>query len=223
MNLCLKTKIFTLVVAAAGSTSAFATTLTFEGTGTNVNIPGGWASNAAAAGTGWNVANGATPNVALTWSHVGGTSPGWQFYNDSEWTGAQLNDFYATDRKFDLLLTPDAGFRVKLASFVFDDYVDYAAGNNFAWEIRQGSATGTVLAGGIETTANGQNLLVNTGVGYVNGPILFRIWANSQPAGSDGFDQALDDIVIMQEAVPEPATMTALALGVAAMLRRKRK
>ncbi len=218
-----KNRIFAVVAAIAGMTSAFATTLTFEGTGTNVNLPADWASNAAADGTGWNVANGATLNVALTWSHVGGTSPGWQFYNDSEWTGAQLNDFYATDRKFDLLFTPDAGFRVKLSSFVFDDYADYDAGNDFAWEVRAGSASGSILAGGTATTMDGQNLLVESGLGYVEGPILLRISANSQPAGSGGFDQAIDDIVFMQEPVPEPASMTALGLGIAALLRRRKK
>ena len=52
--------------------SAQATTLTFDGMGKNLAMPANWGSDVAAAQTGIGVANGATPNVGLTWSATGG-------------------------------------------------------------------------------------------------------------------------------------------------------
>ena len=190
--------------------SAQATTLTFDGMGKNVAIPSNWGSDVAAANTGIGVANGATPNVGLTWSATGGT---WQFYNDAEWKAAQMDSFQQGDT-FDLLFTPDAGYAVQVLSFVFDDYANYQSGSAFGWQLFKDNASGAQISGGTGTTTDGQNLLINTGMASAYaGSVLLRLTGLS---GNDGQDEALDTITFVQTAsVPEPG---ALALLGAALL-----
>ncbi len=185
-------------ILSAELSPANATVLTFEGTGTNINIPNTFGDNIAAAETGISVVNGTTPNIDLTWSSSGGT---WQFYNDAEWTGAAQLDNFQTGNQFDLTFTPDAGFGVNVDSFVFDDYAGFAAGNTFDWTLFQNDAAGPVIASGSEVTANGQNLAVATGMGApFAGPVLLRI-EDTTPGGS-GADQAVDSISFTQAATP---------------------
>src|SRR6218665_253401 len=117
-----------ILASLLACTTAHATILTFDGTSYNVEIPSTFGDNAAVAGTGFNVSNGATPNIDLTWSAAanGGTGTGkWEFYNDSEWSVAQLNDA-RTDglAVFSVTFTPSAGFAVQLNSFTFDPWED---------------------------------------------------------------------------------------------------
>ena len=58
-----------VVVVGLAATSANAAILTFEGKGTNVNIPNTFGDNIAAAATGISVSNGTTPNgpVSRNW------------------------------------------------------------------------------------------------------------------------------------------------------------
>jgi hypothetical protein len=98
-----------------------ASVITFDGEGRTVEIPKDWGGNIAADEN--------SIGVSLTWSamHKG---VGWQFYNDAEWTVAQMNGF-TRGSKFDLLFTPAAGYSVKVDSFVFDDYTGYEEGSAF--------------------------------------------------------------------------------------------
>ena len=196
------TVVMVMVAIGLVASSADATILTFVGKGTNGNIPNTFGDNVAVAQTGISVANGTTPNVDLTWSAAGGT---WQFYNDAEWTGAAQLDSYNVGDTFDILFAPDSGYSVQVDSFVFDDYAGYATGNKFNWSLFEDNAAGAVIGSGTGTTANGQDLTVNTGMatGY-GGPVLLRVTEHPDNVSGSGSDQALDSISFTQSGIPQP-------------------
>lgn len=197
-------RILVLIALALSAGLAQATTITFEGLGKNVAIPTHWGSDI-----------GTTPNVALTWSTNGGT---WEFYNDSEWSAAQMDGF-TLGAVFDLLFTPDAGYAVQVNSFVFDDYPDWKGGSRFIWQLFQDSASGTLINDGSDTTGDGDNLTINTGMSSAYaGPVLLRLIGGID-LWNDGKDQALDTINFTQVAsvastqtasVPEPSALLLL-------------
>jgi len=198
------------------ATSANATVMTFEGLGT-VAIPGGFGDNIAAAETGISVSNGTTPNIDLTWDGS------WAFYNDATWSAAYLQN-YQVGAQHDLQFTPDTGFGVLVDSFVFDDYANYGnPTNQFNWFLYEDSDAGALIGSGTETTADGDNLTVNTGMATAYaGTVLLRIEEHSDDVGGS-YDQALDSISFTQQAVPEPTTTALLGLGGLALILRRRK
>src|SRR5882724_4817208 len=68
------------------------TILTFENQVTNDNISQDFGDNAAASTDGVTVVGFGTPNIGLTWQATGAADASWQYYDDSVWTAAQLND-----------------------------------------------------------------------------------------------------------------------------------
>ena len=208
----MKRTIFVLAVFLLLAGSVQATTLTFEGMGKNAAIPSNWGSNIAADQTGISVANEATPTVGLTWSASSGGT--WEFYNDKEWTAAQMDGF-TSGAKFDLLFTPAAGYAVQVQSFVFDDYAKYVGGSTFTWQVFKDSASGALINSGTNIiVADGQDLLINTGMASpYAGSVLLRLIGGT---GKDGQDAALDSITFTDPlalSVPEPATMLLLGTG----------
>jgi hypothetical protein len=199
------------------ATSANATVMTFEDLGTSVAIPDTFGDNIAAAETGISVSNGTTPNIDLTWDGS------WSFYNDATWSAAYLSG-YGVGNKHDLQFTPDAGFGVLVDSFVFDDYANYGnPTNKFNWFLYEDSDVGALIASGTETTADGDNLTVNTGMATAYaGTVLLRIEEHSDGVGGT-WDQALDDISFTQQAIPEPSSAALLGLGGLALILRRRK
>ena len=195
-------------------TMAHATIITFAGETTNDQIPTNYASNVASADTAWEISNGATPNVALAWTFEEGSIgiQRWDFYNDGEWPGvAQMNDFNQPT-KYMIEFTPEEGYAVIFDSFVFDDYVGWGEPtNHFSWSVYEDSTNGTVIASGSAITADGENLLVNTGMsGSYPGTIVFAIWNNI--IGLTGDDQAIDDITFRQEElINDPSTILGIS------------
>jgi hypothetical protein len=172
------------------------TALTFEGTLTNAEIPADFGSRVSAPETG--IVSAGTPNVEVTWSAPGGY---WQFYDDGEWNGAQM-DQYEVDNPFDIGFTSDEGWGVTVESFVFDDYANYESGNCFEWTLYTESAEGSVIATGVETTTDGQDLTVFTGMSAPHsGTVVLRIVEHSSNVSSSVADQAIDSIVFSQTAV----------------------
>lgn len=189
-----------LAALVGAAVAAQASILTFDGKGTNGQIPADWGSNIAAAETGISISNGTTPNIALSWSVDGNER--WEFYNDSEWSAAQMNDFRPSD-KYQIALAPDAGYGVTFESFVFDDYTGWQGGNDFSWSLYQDTAGGTLIASGSETTTDGQNLLVNTGMASAYyGTVVFEIINNDTVINSDS---AIDNVTFTQISDPQVA------------------
>jgi hypothetical protein len=215
-----------LLAASSGST-----TLTFQGTGTNVPIPSAFGSFNAEAVTGTTATGDGTPWVELAWSvkNAGGTAA-WEFYNDLEWNGtAQLNDFTSADG-FDILLTPASGFRISVDSFVFDDYAGFnPIGSAFTWTLYRDNENGVVIGTGIEVLDDGEDFLVITGMNQdYGGPVLLRISAANNPAGVfDGFDSAITNLVFSMspaggggamEATSVPEPMALVPVGCAMLV-----
>jgi hypothetical protein len=182
------------------------------------------ATPSAGAGTNhtYDASNGATPNVVVAYS-----SPDTSFlyYREAgvEWPAVAylLNPNNTTLGTFDLLFTPDAGYGVRINSFVLDDYAAYASGSSASWTIYDGvNTSGPVLAssGGSVSLTNGQNLTQSTGlVSYNNGPVLLRVI--HQVGTRD--DLALDNLSFNQQLLPEPMSATILAFGALVSIRRR--
>ena len=205
-------KPFILSLLLLVSVQAQATVINFSGTTTNTNIPANYASNVSADGTAWSVSNGATPNIALSWSYETGTAQQrWEFYNDAEWSGvAQMNDTLE-GTKYWISFTPDSGYGVILDSFVFDDYAGEEGGSDFSWNLYQDSTNGTVISSGNIITTDGQNLTVNTGMNLAyEGTIVLELF-NNETNEQYGYSEALDDIAFRQIAIntnEHPASST---------------
>src|SRR5687767_13623450 len=146
----MKKSVIALFGIVCAAPVAQATVLQFDGLGTNVSLQdstkgalvANYGDHVAGPGTGIAQGNGYTPNIGVAFQPDGGNTgggsgsggDGWQAYNDSEWSVAQL-DGAPPDSNFDIVFTPDAGYRVTVNSFVFDDYATYQAGPTFDWPL----------------------------------------------------------------------------------------
>lgn len=228
----MKKLVIALIGVACATPAAHATSLQFDGLGTNVSLQdtskgavvANYGSHVAGPGTGIAQGNGYTPNIGVAFQPDGGNTgggggsggDGWQAYNDSEWSVAQL-DGVPTNNNFDVVFTPDAGFGVQINSFVFDDYGGYAGGHTFDWQILVGGAP---VAGATGVVVNpDQNLLVNTGMTTpVFAPATLRIVPTAGAVDDRGIDSLNFD-----QAVPEPAAVSCLVVaGAIGLLRRRR-
>jgi len=112
-------------------------------------------------------------------------------------------DQYEVNNPFDILFSSDEGWSVTVESFVFDDYANYESGNCFIWTLYEESAEGLVIRSGIETTTNGQNLTVFTGMTTpYSGNVLLRIVEHPSNVSNSVADQAIDSIVFSQTQTP---------------------
>ena len=229
----MKKSVIALFGIVCAAPVAQATVLQFDGLGTNVSLQdstkgalvANYGDHVAGPGTGIAQGNGYTPNIGVAFQPDGGNTgggsgsggDGWQAYNDSEWSVAQLDGIPANNN-FDVVFTPDAGFGVQINSFVFDDYGGYAAGHTFDWQILVG---GSPITGGSGVVVNAdQNLLVNTGLtSAIDGPVTLRITPTAGAIDDRGIDSVNFDQAV---AVPEPAALSCLVLMGAINLMRRR-
>lgn len=211
--------VVTLVALIGGGRGAQATILEFGGTGqdNNVDIPQSFGDFVTAAGPGISIANGATPDIDLTWDGGPNSSGHWEFYNDPDWQAAQLNA-EVVNSPFTLTFTPNPGKGVIVDSFVFDNYPNWQGGNEFDWELLRDSTAGSTIASGFNiAVGDGEELLVNTGMtkGYF-GPVVLRLTVRTGADGVSTSDAAIDNIAFRQ--VPEPATVSLVAAGLLALV-----
>ncbi|MDD2599876.1 MAG: endonuclease/exonuclease/phosphatase family protein [Kiritimatiellae bacterium] len=177
------------------------TTLTFEGKDRNKRMPIHWGSGVSTNEPGIKTVKEGTPHITLTWSTSADCK--WEFYNDDEWSGAQMDNF-EEGKTFDLLFTPADGYGVRVSSFVFDDYVNWYGGNRFNWALLEDNANGTVITSQTGVlTKDGEKKLISTGMFTPHyGPVLLRITGGVDPDSVSNSDQALDNIVFSESQVP---------------------
>jgi hypothetical protein len=121
---------------------------------------------------------------------------------DDEWSAAQM-DQYGVDNPFDISFSSDEGWDVTVESFVFDDYASYKSGNCFEWTLYEESVDGPIIGSGVETTTDGQNLTVFTGMTTPHsGTVVLRIVEHDSNVSDSTVDQAIDSIVFRQTPTP---------------------
>ncbi len=146
---------------------------------------------------------------------------GVRLWRDSEWQGVMYTRGVGTLTAFyDVTFSPDAGYAVRLNSFLADDYNRFQSGHAIRWWLYAGSVRGTILAGGPANVAVAANVALSTNVpSCANhfGPVLLRI---EHMAGA-GNGLAFDNINFDQ-IVPAPGFAAAGLVAFAAMSRRRR-
>lgn len=207
-------------MAAAANAS---TILSFEGNGTNGNIPNTFADNVPDVGgvTGVTVTNGqGTPNIDLTWAATGGA---WQFYNtwdDGDHAAAQLDNSTA-GKTYSLTFTPSGLFGIEITSLKLDVWNSDNTSYGIDWSVQRASDNVVMKSGGTGVQTTDQ--LVNVDfVATDNQAYKLVLTRNGGAAG--GSSIAVDDLTFSQTAVPEPsgAVLAMIGLGTL-MLRRRRK
>lgn len=211
-------KFFALAVCFCVPLTSMATTITFAGLnlGDYGVISPNLASNANAAGAGYEEGAGWTPDVAVSMTTV--TDLGVQFephilhwntgYGDLTNVGFSASNGYFSRIRFDA----SNGQQVSLNSF---DLAGYFQNDLEAVRIRVMDGNGNVLWNRDGTIVSGTGASHSSYSPSVSGSSLILEFGSNWNIG-------VDNINFTQQPVPEPATMTALAVGALALIRRKR-
>lgn len=219
-------KRFLLAIGLVGGAAfAPATVLTFDITGISnfQNMNQGYGDNVTSTSAGsfsYGVgAEGFTPNVTAQYGTL----------DPALWTtgyGDLANVLFEDQDASGILtitFTADAGYNAVLHGFDLAAYTTAFSNDPTVQSI-------TVTDGGANTYYSQTNGVVSrtghTGYDFSANPIagsVLKISIDARNLGSLNDDIAIDNIRFSQQAVPEPATMAALGLGLAAMIRRKRR
>ncbi|HEY5912662.1 MAG TPA: hypothetical protein VJA21_18835 [Verrucomicrobiae bacterium] len=180
------------------------TILEFDNQTTNQDVSQSFGDYAAASSDGVSVVGFGTPNIGLTWQATGPADAVWQYYNDSVWSAAQLNDS-TVGSTFDIVFTPNnPSARVVVESFNFHPY--YNSSERFTYKV-------SLLSGA--TVVSGPTNLTFLSDSTKNHPITFNYTgalgqtlklkidrlASTLGAGEvegDPFDIAVDDVRFAQ-------------------------
>ena len=203
----------------ASALSQAATTITMDAGGTgNVNSTVGFGDNIPAIPPNANFTTFAgatgvvgTPGVSLDF----GGGDHWDFYNAWDGRGNVIQGEQYADAPLTLLLTPDAGLAVSLQSADFDMW---AGGGPMTIEWSVTGATSGILASGTWNRSSGGRDTINfAGTGAVGEAITLTL---DMTAGSGSYF-AIDNLTFDQVPEPSAALLGGLALGAAAMRRRR--
>jgi hypothetical protein len=214
------------------STASQATVIGFGNLGgNNTNIGLGFASNAGADASGFVVANGTTPDIALLWDNNWDVHTS-AFFNplEAQTVGGGAWDNEGSIARIGQLdggvhtikFTPSGGFAVVLNSFDFGHTAEAGATATTAWTLSLTDSslndvwTQTVSFTGGQTYTISPNFTGIVGESYT---LKFNRTASSY--GSDG-RHGIDNLSFNQT-VPEPASAGLLGLAGLVLLKRRRK
>lgn len=246
----------TVIAAASLSTSASAAVIAkYEFTGntlsptvlaSNVDASdltgNGLATTFRAAGTGAILGGNPAPGIGDTYGNVtnrnmtGGASTGAFFGENFAATEA---DSVANNDYYQIVVQPEAGYTLNLASLTFDFAIGTTGSSNgIAFFVRSdagGDAFTTTLGRG-GTTANAFSSLAPmdlTGAAFqgidTGDPVTFRIYAYDRGSTSNTTSASayagfyFDNLQVSGEVIPEPASFALLGLGGLLMLPRRRR
>ena len=124
-------------------------------------------------------------------------------------------------------MTPADGFTLNLESLTFDDMKGPSLGTDWQISYRVGSSGDFSLAGSgsihdsfATTPMNTVSLSGISAIQDITQLTTLRIWAIG--GSNDNKIWYLDNVTLNGVVIPEPATMSLLALGGLAMIRRRR-
>ena len=221
--------LLTIGILFSAATGSHATIVGFgQLGGSNVTVPANLASNATAAGNGFVVSNGATPGIALTWDAawdihtstffapienqtVGGTL--W----DDEGNGPRIGQLDVGSHTIGFSAAP--GVSMILNSFDFGHTAETPG--TTAWNLSLTDSTATAVWQQSVTFTNGGTFTIAPNfTGVAGASYTLNFIRTSQTYNSDG-RHAIDNLSFRQ--VPEPSAALLAGMGVAGLLRRRRK
>jgi hypothetical protein len=118
------------------------------------------------------------------------------YQTGGDWSGG-VAFFSSSPEPFEITFTPQPGYRVRLLSFVLDDYDGYQSGHTVTWSLLD--ASNAVLASGMATVAPDQELTVNTQYVLEVGPGSIKL--RLEHTAGHTADLAIDSIRF--EEIPE--------------------
>ncbi len=222
--------ILTLGILLGAATISNATIIGFNGFDSNQQFGNGnYASNATADGTGFTVANGATPNIALTWSswevhHSAFFSPlEAQTVGDSSWDGASDSprigqlDFGNHTVSF----SADPGYALVLNSFDFGHTAETAGSTE--WDLTLTNSFDVVVWQADILFTNGEVFTVSPDfTGDFGESYTLTFQRTAETYGSNG-RHGIDNLSFNQVAIPEPGVVSLLGVAGLSLLLRRRK